>query len=962
MRKEFTIITDIGSTTTKAILLKLENTGYKLIDHVNTYTTVESPFEDVKIGIYKAIKQLEENNNFRFFNNDASESNLSFPDNVSYYTTSSAGGGLQILVVGLTLVESASSAERAAYGVGGVLLDTLAIDDNRSVIEKMHLLNTLHPDIILFCGGVDSGALFSVYRLAEILNLSSPVQKFSETGKLPLVYAGNKDATDFITTIFKDKFDLHTVANLRPTMKEENLGPATDKIHDLFMDSVMEQAPGYSSLKKVTNYDIIPTPKGVLNSLQILSKSFKTILAFDIGGATTDVFSNVNGVFNRTVSGNYGMSYSLGNVLACSDDGVVSDFLKHYFNSDFEQVYTDFLNYTGNKVLYPEFVPKNQLSYFFEHILAIQAIQLSKEQHYKMHFKIKRIGFLDKLKEMASRDKFKETMYYPHYDESFIFSNENIDLIIGAGGVIANASKKQAIFIISESINPKGVTMIARDKHFITPHLGVLSEVDELTAEELLKNECLENLATYIKVNYVKYKKNSVCMRVSNNQKNYDIMTDDLIVIEDLSMNDFNISIDKSIINEIPDFEIIDKKILIIDTRPNDSNKKLLLLEKLKPYQFDENPSMSEFSNNNEIITDFNDHILSLSLPYKGELLVSAGDNVKPDILLGQNKFDPPKIYVILLSAMLNRVPDTEEVKRNLLISVNDIVGLGTKIYSDHGGHNLLSNKVLYSPVRGIVEKINFETGTIVLREIQDYPEKPMTVNVAKQLKIKEKHIKAFMKKREGDFIYAGETLASNNGSNFFILSSPYTGTVKEVNTKTGTVKICYDKKPYQVYAQSYGKVIEISDDKRIKLLCNTILVSGKIGFGRDIGGAPVFLDLLSNEAELSNKIVFFNGVVDMNVLSHFANQSISGLVCSSINYKDVKMFLGKDIGVALTGNEDIPFSIIIINDFSVETPKRQFTVLYDRLKETKLKHNYVLLKPHTQIRAGASRPGIYLF
>jgi hypothetical protein len=39
------------------------------------------------------------------------------------------------------------------------------------------------------------------------------------------------------------------------------------------------------------------------------------ILGVDIGGATTDVFSVIDGVFNRSVSANLGMSYSSGNVL-----------------------------------------------------------------------------------------------------------------------------------------------------------------------------------------------------------------------------------------------------------------------------------------------------------------------------------------------------------------------------------------------------------------------------------------------------------------------------------------------------------------------------------------------------------------------------------------------------------------------------------------------------------------------
>ncbi|MDD4155761.1 MAG: glutamate mutase L, partial [Candidatus Cloacimonetes bacterium] len=160
--KKYTLIIDIGSTTTKALLLKRDNTKYNLVGIEMSPTTVEKPFEDVKVGIKNSIKSLEVKHNISILSDNSDD--LVLQEDVTFLATSSAGGGLQILVVGLTLVDSAASAMRAAYGVGGVILNTLAIDDNRTSIEKIQILNTIHPDIILFCGGVNGGALFSVFR------------------------------------------------------------------------------------------------------------------------------------------------------------------------------------------------------------------------------------------------------------------------------------------------------------------------------------------------------------------------------------------------------------------------------------------------------------------------------------------------------------------------------------------------------------------------------------------------------------------------------------------------------------------------------------------------------------------------------------------------------------------------------------------------------------------------------
>ena len=79
----------------------------------------------------------------------------------------------------------------------------------------------------------------------------------------------------------------------------------------------MAQAPGYDKLMGWTSAAIMPTPGAVGNILTtIAERQGKNALAVDIGGATTDVLSVFDGVFNRTVSANLGMSYSISNVVA----------------------------------------------------------------------------------------------------------------------------------------------------------------------------------------------------------------------------------------------------------------------------------------------------------------------------------------------------------------------------------------------------------------------------------------------------------------------------------------------------------------------------------------------------------------------------------------------------------------------------------------------------------------------
>src|SRR5437660_257137 len=174
------VATDCGSTTTKAILIELNDQGeYRLVARGEAPTTVEKPFEDVTIGVLNSITELEEiteekvPDHFkpgkRSLIKDGKvwklrKSGQKLEDRKSeneasdmYVPTRSAGGGLQMMVAGVVKAMSAESAERAALGAGAILMDTLAVDDGRKEYQKVERLRQLRPDIILMSGGTDGG-------------------------------------------------------------------------------------------------------------------------------------------------------------------------------------------------------------------------------------------------------------------------------------------------------------------------------------------------------------------------------------------------------------------------------------------------------------------------------------------------------------------------------------------------------------------------------------------------------------------------------------------------------------------------------------------------------------------------------------------------------------------------------------------------------------------------------------
>src|SRR5437867_5674845 len=312
------LATDCGSTTTKAILIEKREDGYHLVVRGEAPTTVEAPFEDVTRGVLNAVREVEELTGRKILEGDHILTPRRGDDGVDLYlSTSSAGGGLQMMVSGLVLQMTGESAQRAALGAGAIVMDVIALNDGRRPYEKIRRLRQLRPDMILLSGGTDGGDVKRVAEMAELVVAADPKARLGAGYRLPVIYAGNQDAAGVVGEQLAGRTALLQVPNLRPTLEHENLRPARDAIHELFMEHVMAHAPGYKKLMSWTPVPIMPTPGAVGIIIEKVAKRDGiAVIGVDIGGATTDVFSVFQGVFNRTVSANLGMSYSVSNVMA----------------------------------------------------------------------------------------------------------------------------------------------------------------------------------------------------------------------------------------------------------------------------------------------------------------------------------------------------------------------------------------------------------------------------------------------------------------------------------------------------------------------------------------------------------------------------------------------------------------------------------------------------------------------
>ncbi len=906
------LVSDVGSTTTKLLLLEVGGGEFKALGAVAVGTTVEKPSEDVCIGFTGGVKQLSEQTGVQLLDENGS---LTVP----YYTTSSAGGGLQILVIALASSDSGSMAKAVAFSAGGVVLASFAIDDEMPRVEKIRRMKHLSPDLVIMAGGYDGGAISGVVNMAQLVAFSHPKPKFGD-GKLPMVFCGNPQVRPYITGILGDLFSLSFAENIRPDGLNFNLKPAISEVHRLFMDHVMQMAPGYSRLSGMTSSPIIPTPAGVDRILESFSSEIKgNVVLADMGGATTDIFSNIRGGFQRTVAANTGMSYSLSNIVREAGSERVFAHIPTVNEGTAR-------NWILSKTLFPTIVPVDETAEAVECAAAAEGMRLAWKHHLAIGYFRSKVGFTERMRRLG-KCKFDEAFKTVEGDP---FRISDVSVIIGAGGVMAHAAPRRAAWILASGFHPKGLTTLMVDRHFQSPHMGVLAEKYPDEALKYYREECLY----------------SICRVYSPLKKlrNLKVTTPDSVVKVDSGKCLYlescrGVKIAGVLLPE-------DDVPLLVDCR---FGEELLPMDFLEtPDEFPAIPELPAASRpevvNEEINREF-------SLAYEGEIQVKKGDMVSPGDVLGINKLVPPRVYFVDVRGHVGY--EKKEITAGMIldgikVEKGDKVRAGDTIFSMSLGKGFTGYRSsMRSTVRGTVHSI-VPPGMIILREIQDYDGKPHYVNIARLLGVKPKRITSYMKVRQGDFVEHTQTIAI--GDRLKRIESPGTGTVLEIDRKTGIVTIQYILEPVDMHSPMQGEVTEVDPVMSAWITSRGLIVPGMAGFG-ELRWGKLTVRSLEKDA-----VVLIDKPLSSSCLAKAVEAGVAGIIAPSMEAGDLVEFLGEEPGVILTGTEDLPLSLILLSGIgSVPMEKELFESLSCNVGQ-----NCVMFTT-TRLRAGVERPFLLL-
>jgi hypothetical protein len=194
------------------------------------------------------------------------------------------------------------------------------------------------------------------------------------------------------------------------------------------------------------------------------------------------VFSVFGGIFNRTVSANLGMSYSVSNVLA--EAGLPA--ILRWVPFDIEE--KELRNRIGNKMIRPTTIPQTLAELKIEQAIAREALRLAFIQHKEFAVALKGVQ-----QERTIADAFRQK------GSDSLVQMMDLDLLVGSGGVLSHAPRRvQSMRMMIDAFSPEGITELAVDSIFMMPHLGVLSTVNKEAATQVFEKDCIIYLGTCI--------------------------------------------------------------------------------------------------------------------------------------------------------------------------------------------------------------------------------------------------------------------------------------------------------------------------------------------------------------------------------------------------------------------------------------------------------------------------------
>ena len=271
-------------------------------------------------------------------------------------------------------------------------------------------------------------------------------------------------------------------------------------------------------------------------------------------------------------------------------------------------------------------------------------------------------------------------------------------------------------------------------------------------------------------------------------------------------------------------------------------------------------------------------------------------------------------------------------------------------------------------PLRGqVLVKTGDSVGPQDVVARTELPGNVQTINLASRLDVDPGRIPQTLRKRVGADVRTGELLAETPGLFGFARRSvlvPADGFIESVSSVTGQIVLREPPTPVEVNAYVRGIVVQVLPDEGVVVEARGALLQGIFGVGGETWGA-IALAVDSPDAELApgrlrpehrGHVVVGGAFVTHDALMRARELGVAAVVVGGLDDLDLRRLLGRDLGVAITGSEDLGLTLVLTEGFGrIRMSDRAWELLSARARRL------ASVSGATQIRAGVLRPEVLI-
>ena len=240
-------------------------------------------------------------------------------------------------------------------------------------------------------------------------------------------------------------------------------------------------------------------------------------------------------------------------------------------------------------------------------------------------------------------------------------------------------------------------------------------------------------------------------------------------------------------------------------------------------------------------------------------------------------------------------------------------------------------------------------------------------INLANQMSLPPADVPECMLKKEGDPVALDEPIAQTKGIFGMFkttVNSRYAGTIETVSPVTGQVIVRGAPLPVQVKAYVGGRVVSVRENEGCEIEADVAYVQGIFGVGGETHGRitmacqshdqEVTPDLIT--ADMQGTVIIGGARMTVEAIEKAREVGAAAIISGGIDDQDLKTLLGYDLGVAITGREELGITVIVTEGFGeIAMAERTFSMLGAHVG------NEASVNGATQIRAGVMRPEIII-